>query len=127
MLPGLNIKSVEVPNGQDGGTRTIHLPQLNQDVLRKCDSCSLRNVCPEFVVSNECAFKVPVEIRTTEQLRGWAETLLEIQMQRVMMLRMGEEMAASLLAQAPLAQRCSATSWYVVVVGRRPRHTGCGS
>ena len=31
-------------------------------------------------------------MRTIEQLRGWASMLIEIQMQRVMMLRTGEEM-----------------------------------
>jgi hypothetical protein len=32
-------------------------------------------------------------MRTIEQLRGWASMLIETQMQRVMMLRLGEEMS----------------------------------
>jgi hypothetical protein len=40
-------------------------------------------------------------MRTIEQLRGWASMLIEIQMQRVMMLRAGEEMQGGAPDAAP--------------------------
>jgi hypothetical protein len=92
-IPGLAFHTVEVANPQGEGTKTVNVPGLNPDILRVCDNCSLQNVCPENRPGSACAYRVPVELRTMEQLQGWASTLLEIQMQRVIMLRMSEEVS----------------------------------
>jgi hypothetical protein len=84
MVPGLQITA----NPQGEG----NIPSLSEDILRVCVSCSLQQVCPEFVAGSDRAFQIPVEMRTIEQLRAWATMIIEMQMQRVMMLRAGEEM-----------------------------------
>jgi hypothetical protein len=85
MVPGLQIAA----NPQGEGK----IPSLNESILRVCSNCSLSLVCPEFVAEASCAYKIPVSMRTIEELRAWASMLVELQMQRVMMLRMGEEMS----------------------------------
>jgi hypothetical protein len=79
MVPGLQIAANQQGEGK--------IPSLNEDILRVSSSCSLKPVCPEFVAGSDCAFKIPVEMRTIEELRGWASMLVEMQTQRLMMLR----------------------------------------
>ncbi len=92
LVPGLSMRSVEVANPQVGSPNTVDVPSLQAGITRVCSNCSLQHSCPEYRPGSEFAFSVPVQIRTVEQLRGWASMLVEMQMQRVMMLRMGEEM-----------------------------------
>jgi hypothetical protein len=61
------------------------------DTMRVCDSCSLSNVCPAFQAHNACKFKMPVQIRTREQLAALTEAMLEIQAGRVFFASFGEE------------------------------------
>jgi hypothetical protein len=93
MLPGLNMKGVETANVQGDGTKTVYLPTMSESILRVCSNCSLSLVCPKFEAGSDCAFKIPVSMRTIEELRAWASMLIETQMQRVMMLRLAEEMS----------------------------------
>jgi len=85
MVPGLQIAA----NPQGEG----NIPSLSENIRRVCTTCSLQQVCPEFVAGASCAYKIPVSMRTIEELRAWASMLVEVQMQRVMMLRMDEEMS----------------------------------
>ena len=82
MVPGLQITA----NPQGEG----NIPSLNEDILHVCTSYSLQNVCPEISPGADRAFKIPVDMRTIEQLRGWGSMLIEIQMQRVSACEGGE-------------------------------------
>ncbi len=90
MVPGLQMRAVETLNEQDGGYETISVPFMSESILRVSSSCSLQLVCPEFVAGSDRAFQIPVEMRTIEQLRGWASMLIEMQMQRVNACEGGE-------------------------------------
>jgi hypothetical protein len=85
MVPGLQITA----NPQGEG----NIPSLNSDILRVCSNCSLSLVCPKFEAGASCAYKIPFSMRSIEELRAWASMLVEMQMQRVMMLRAAEEMS----------------------------------
>ena len=60
--------------------------------LRNCNSCYLASRCPGFREHAECAYKIPVEIRTKEQLRATLTAMLEMQTSRVLFAKFAEEL-----------------------------------
>jgi hypothetical protein len=60
--------------------------------LRQCDTCFVAANCPAFKPSNTCAFNLPVEVKTKEQLKGLLTAIIEMQGQRVAFMRFAEEM-----------------------------------
>lgn len=60
--------------------------------VRQCDSCYLASRCPAFQEHVECAYKIPVELRTKEQLRAVLRSMLEMQTSRVLFARFAEEL-----------------------------------
>jgi len=64
----------------------------SQDVsLRVCDTCFVASNCPAFKPASTCAFKLPVSIKTKEQLKGLINAVIEMQGQRVAFMRFAEE------------------------------------
>ena len=63
-----------------------------RDSVRACNSCYLASVCPEYEAGNRCAYEIPVEIRSKEQLVGVMTALLEMQGQRALFARFAEEL-----------------------------------
>lgn len=61
-------------------------------VLRQCDSCYLATRCPAFQKHTECGFKLPVTIKTKDQMQSALATLLEMQVSRVLFARFAEEL-----------------------------------
>lgn len=60
--------------------------------LRMCDTCFVASNCPAFKPANTCAFKLPVEVKTKEQLRSLLNAIIEMQGQRVAFMRFSEEL-----------------------------------
>ena len=71
---------------------TTQVLKYNADPLRQCNSCYLSSRCPSFKENTECAFSLPIEIRTKDQLQAAMRALIEMQMGRVMFARFAEEM-----------------------------------
>jgi hypothetical protein len=72
--------------------------EVSQQVLRaptgnfiQCDTCYIKDRCPMFSPGSECAYEIPVEIRTSPQLTALQDTLIEIQTQRVMRMNLIEQ------------------------------------
>lgn len=61
--------------------------------LRQCDTCFVASNCPAYQPANECAFNLPVEVKTTEQLLALLNTVIEMQVSRVAFARYAEELA----------------------------------
>jgi hypothetical protein len=70
----------------------IPIVQSNTGSLRQCDTCFVAANCPAFKPATTCAFSLPVEVKTPEQLKALNTALLEIQAQRVAFMRFAEEM-----------------------------------
>jgi hypothetical protein len=64
----------------------------NNTSLRQCNTCFVKDNCPAFKVDNPCAFNLPVEVKTKEQLKGLINSLLEIQGQRVAFAKFAEDL-----------------------------------
>ena len=69
----------------------VQVIRYSGDPLRQCDSCYLASRCPGFKEHTECAYRLPVEIRTKDQLQAAMRAMLEMQVSRVMFARFAEE------------------------------------
>jgi hypothetical protein len=72
--------------------REVPVVQSNNSSLRQCDTCFVAANCPAFKPSNTCAFNLPVEVKTKEQLKSLLTAVVEMQGQRVAFMRFAEEM-----------------------------------
>ena len=76
----------------DGVIKDIPVIQSQSTSLRQCDTCFVAANCPAFKPQNVCAFKLPVEVKTKEQLKSLINAIIEMQGQRVAFMRFAEEM-----------------------------------
>jgi len=100
LLPVMGVDSVTSVGSQtvDSNGESIEIAPENikimryeNNLLRHCNNCYLAPKCPAFKENAECAYKLPIEIRTKEQLQGALRALLEMQVGRVMFARFAEE------------------------------------
>ena len=79
---------------EDGNTVTEQGEQvlsIPAEPVRKCDSCFLAGNCPGYRPQQSCAYSIPIAIRSKDQLQAVLRACVEIQTQRVMLGRFGEE------------------------------------
>ena len=89
---GYQMKTVvENENGIDV-LKDVSVVQSNSTSLRQCDTCFVSANCPAFKPQNTCAFNLPIEVKSPEQLKALNTALLEMQAQRVMFMRFAEEL-----------------------------------
>lgn len=90
---GVKVKTV-VEKDNDGKDVIKDVPILSSTSasLRQCDTCFVAANCPAFKPANSCAFNLPVEIKTKEQLKGLLNTVIEMQGARVAFARYAEEL-----------------------------------
>lgn len=69
----------------------INLLRSRSDSMRLCDTCFLADKCPQFEESANCAYNIPITIRTKDQMQALMDTLVEIQAQRVLFMKMAED------------------------------------
>ena len=77
---------------EQGVIKDITTIQSQQSSLRICDTCFVAANCPAFKPQSVCAFKLPVEVKTKEQLKSLINAIIEMQGQRVAFMRFAEEM-----------------------------------
>ena len=90
---GYKMKTV-VETDEDGKDvlRDVPVVHTQQASLRQCNSCFVASNCPAFKPDNQCAFNLPVEVKTKEQLKALLTAIIEMQGQRVAFMRFAEEM-----------------------------------
>lgn len=76
---------------EDGSTTSTPMFGVRDESMRMCDTCFLKGKCPAFTPGASCAYKIPVEVKTAEQLRALQEGLIEMQAQRVTFAAMTEQ------------------------------------
>lgn len=101
LLPVMGVESVTSLGhktvGDDGeeleiAPETVNLMRYQGDPLRECNNCYLASRCPQFQENATCAFSLPLEIRTKDQLQSALRALIEMQVGRVMFARFAEEL-----------------------------------
>ena len=94
-LPVFAYKMKTVVEKDDDGNdvlKDVPVVQNQYSSLRQCDTCFVAANCPAFKPQNTCAFNLPVEVKTKEQLKGLLTAIIEMQGQRVAFMRFAEEM-----------------------------------
>ena len=67
-------------------------PAVPAVTVRRCSTCHVQATCPAYAPGAECAFDIPVEVRTKEQLLGLLQGTIAMQAQRVAFARYSEEL-----------------------------------
>ena len=90
---GYKMKTV-VDTDEEGREILKDVPVVNNQTssLRQCDTCFVASNCPAFKPSNTCAFNLPIEVKTADQLKALLTAIIEMQGQRVAFMRFAEEM-----------------------------------
>ena len=76
----------------DGVIKDVTSLESTTTSLRQCNTCFIAANCPAFKTNNACAFKLPIEVKTTDQLRNLLNAIIEMQGARVAFMRFAEEM-----------------------------------
>lgn len=77
---------------EDGTIKDVTTVASKSGSLRMCDTCFVAANCPAFKPQSTCAFNLPVEVKTKEQLKALINAIIEMQGQRVAFMRFAEEM-----------------------------------
>jgi hypothetical protein len=64
---------------------------IRSESARVCNTCFLAEKCPGYEPDSNCLYNIPIQIRTREQLKALRQGMIEMQAQRVMFMRMAEE------------------------------------
>jgi hypothetical protein len=94
-LPVFGVKTKTIVEKDDDGKdiiKDVSVLSSTSVSLRQCDTCFVAANCPAFKPGNSCAFSLPVEIKTKEQLRGLLNAVVEMQGARVAFARFSEEL-----------------------------------
>jgi hypothetical protein len=90
---GFDVKTIiEKDDAGNDVLKDVPVVQTRDNSLRQCDTCFVAQSCPAFKPQNTCAFKLPVEVKTKEQLKSLINAIIEMQGQRVAFMRFAEEM-----------------------------------
>lgn len=65
--------------------------KVRSDSMRVCNTCILKNTCPGYEEDSNCLYNIPIEVKTTVQLRALHDGLIEMQTQRVLFMKMAED------------------------------------
>jgi hypothetical protein len=72
--------------------RDIPLLTVRSQSMRACSSCFLSSKCPAFDQNANCAYDIPVEVKSKQQMQSLQNSLIEMQAQRVLFMKMVEDM-----------------------------------
>jgi len=95
VLPVLGVTTKTTVEPDEDGRPTIkEVPVVHSTgtSLRQCNTCFVAANCPAFKANSECAFNLPVEIKTKDQLIGLLQAIIEMQASRVAFARFSEEL-----------------------------------
>lgn len=94
-LPGVGFTQKDVLEPDEDGNlvrKTVPVLSAGSASVRMCDTCFVAANCPAMKPNSTCAFNLPVEIRTQEQLKALLTSIIEIQGQRVLFGRYTEDL-----------------------------------
>lgn len=88
------VPDTETYTDSDGVTKERDAPlvTLRSSSQRVCSSCFLSTKCPAYAEGTNCAYEIPVEIKTRPQMQALQGSLIEMQTQRVFFMKMAEDL-----------------------------------
>ena len=82
---------VETEDGKDV-LKDVPVVQSQYSSLRQCNTCFVAANCPAFKPDTTCAFNLPIEVKSRDQLKSLLTSIIEMQGQRVAFMRYAEEL-----------------------------------
>lgn len=92
-LPGFGI-SIREDVTYEGGEEVVQerfLLQSQPGSMRQCDTCFVAANCPAVRPGSMCAFKLPVSVKTKEELKSLLNAVIEMQGSRVAFMKFTED------------------------------------
>jgi len=89
----LAFQTVEQEKSADGDVEFKPVLNIRSESMRICDTCFLKDKCPGFEPNSTCLYNIPIEIKTKPQLRNLQNSLIEMQSQRVLFMKMSEDLS----------------------------------
>lgn len=93
-LPVFGFRMKTIVDTDDDGKdvlKDVPIVSSTSSSLRQCNTCFVAANCPAFKPDNMCAFNLPVEVKTKEQLKALLNAIIEMQGARVAFARFAEE------------------------------------
>lgn len=90
-LPVLHEVTRTVKDDDSGEESEVKEYKVRSQSERQCTTCYLANKCPAYEPGSNCAFDIPLQVRTTQEFRDSVNALIEMQQQRVLFMRFAEE------------------------------------
>lgn len=80
-------------NPVTGESEEYDIPKvrIRSDSMRICDTCFLAAKCPMYEAGTTCAYDIPITIRTKEQMQAAMDSMVEMQLQRILFMKMAED------------------------------------
>lgn len=94
-LPVFSVTTKTIIDKDESGRDVIRDASVlssNTSSLRQCNTCFVAANCPAVKPNSACAFNLPIEVKTKDQLKGLLNAIIEMQGQRVAFMRFSEEM-----------------------------------
>ena len=94
-LPVFSVSTKTIIEKDDSGRDVIKdaaVLSSNTSSLRQCNTCFVASNCPAMKPDSACAFNLPIEVKTKDQLKSLLNAIIEMQGQRVAFMRFSEEM-----------------------------------
>lgn len=79
-------------DAEDATEKREPLLMVRSDSMRVCEGCFLAKNCPAYEPGSTCAYNIPVEVKSKEQINAVQNALIEIQTQRVLFMKMAEDL-----------------------------------
>jgi hypothetical protein len=78
------------PDTGERASREEHRLTVTDLNVRACDGCFLARKCVEYKAGYQCAYEIPVRVRTKEQYLALLDNLIAMQTERVLFMRVVE-------------------------------------
>jgi hypothetical protein len=91
-LPVLGSTTETVKDEETGEDKEVVSYHIRSESERVCDTCFLANKCPAFEEGSNCAYNIPLQIRTRTEYQRTYDAMVEMQTQRVMFMRFAEDL-----------------------------------
>lgn len=77
----------------DKGDNNEILPmmEVRSESMRICNTCFLREKCPGYKPNANCLYNIPLEIKTAAQVQALQNSLITMQTQRILFMKMAED------------------------------------
>lgn len=81
----------ETVTDAEGAERPEARMTTPSSTLLQCNTCFMKDKCPAMTPGADCVYEIPVQIRTPAQLDAVQSAIIEMQAQRVLLMRMIEQ------------------------------------